>query len=70
MRPWNIGEWCAFLRMIACVRSFVRVSQHGSCCRRSSLVRNENGCGGSSPGWRSSREQSIESRCRRGGVPV
>jgi hypothetical protein len=51
-----------FSRITACVRSFVRVSQHVTCSTSIRSVQWENGSGGSSPGCGSAAPQSIESR--------
>ena len=59
-RLWNtpeyIGERSSPLRMISWVSPLVKVRWQGICSWLMDGVRNENGGGGSSPGWISSAE--------------
>ena len=50
--------------------ALVRVMWQGTCAVVIAAVRAENGSGGSSPGWTSRPDQSIEAPSSRGGVPV
>ena len=56
--------------MTACVRGVVSVMWQTICGVVIRPVRNENGTGGSSPGWTASPRQSIVVPSSRGGVPV
>ena len=70
IRPEYIGERSRLARMTACVAGVVVVMWQAICGVVIRSVRNENGGGGSSPGWLSSPAQSIVLPSSRGGVPV